>query len=656
MAHHAVVSAWRERERRLRALGWNVELFSARRWNEGGRTLDLRPEQDAFVHGVGTLGRHPIAFLYDPRPLWRALRAGPDLIDLHEEPYALATAEVLLLRALQRSEVPYVLYSAQNIEKRYPPPFRWFEAYALRHAAAAYVVNTEAGEILRRKGLAGPAALIPLGVDLDDFRPAGRSAPRTPPVVGYVGRLEAHKGVDTLLRAAAERPGWRLRVSGDGVERSALEALARELGLGERVEFQGFASGSELSARYRDLDVLVVPSLPTPSWLEQFGRVAVEAMASGVPVVASRTGALPDVVADAGVLVEPGDAGELARAVDRVLEPAEWSRLRDAGLARAQEYTWERVARSHGALYERGLEATGSGAARPPQVVVVAYGSPALLRGALDALGEGFGVTIVDNSSSPETRALAEERGARYIDPGSNLGFGAGVNEALRSLRARGLAEDDVLLLNPDARIAGREVARMQRLLHSDRRLGVVGATQVEPDTGAEVRVWWPAPTPLRAWVEAAGLGGLNRAHDFAIGSILLLRAETVADVGGFDERFFLYAEETDWQKRAKDAGWRIAVAEVDASHIGGATSSDSTRRDLLFYVSLERYQRKHFGALGWQIFRAAMVAGAAMRSVVLTGAPRTAAVARMRMFLQGPVARLRAAEARERRDAEATG
>src|SRR5699024_8858578 len=72
------------------------------------------------------------------------------------------------------------------------------------------------------------------------------------------------------------------------------------------------------------LDVLVVPSLPTPGWVEQFGRVAVEAMASGVPVIASRSGALPDVVSGAGLLVEPADAQALRQALAEAAQPQRW--------------------------------------------------------------------------------------------------------------------------------------------------------------------------------------------------------------------------------------------------------------------------------------------------------------------------------------------
>src|SRR6185312_8835456 len=104
-------------------------------------------------------------FLYDPRPLWRALGEPWDVIDIHEEPCSLAAAEILLLRALRRSRTPYILYSAQNIDKRYPPPFRWIERRALARAGGASVCNRAAALILQRKGLSRPAAEIPLGVD-----------------------------------------------------------------------------------------------------------------------------------------------------------------------------------------------------------------------------------------------------------------------------------------------------------------------------------------------------------------------------------------------------------------------------------------------------------------------------------------------------------
>ena len=310
---------------------------------------------DSFAVPVRTFGTHPNLFVFDPRPLWRLLGDGPwDLIDVHEEPFSVAVAEVLVLRRLRCRHTPFLVYSAQNIEKRYPPPFRWFERWSLRHAAGAQTCNAEAGQILRRKGLVGELVLLPLGVDVDRYRPVRRQPPAGRLRVGFVGRLNAHKGVDVLLDALALDGRLDADVYGAGPEAAALEARAAELGLGDRVTFHGFADESTLPRVFPTFDVLAVPSLQVPGWVEQFGRVVVEGQASGVPVVASATGALPEVVGDAGILVPPRDPGALCAAMVRLLEePGLWDHLSEAGLATVGRYSWESVAELQHALYER---------------------------------------------------------------------------------------------------------------------------------------------------------------------------------------------------------------------------------------------------------------------------------------------------------------
>ena len=350
-----MVTSWRQRERLLRRGGVDLTLVTAVRWEEGGSLVAFTPDGDDFAVPARTVGRHPNLFVFDPRPLWRQLGRGTwDLIDMHEEPFGLAVAEVLVLRWFRCRRTPYLVCSAQNIDKRYPPPFRWFERWSLRGAAGAYVCNTEAGEILRSKGLTGELELLPLGVDVERFRPADRRSPTGRLRVGFVGRLIPHKGVDVLLRAAALDDRIDVDVYGDGPEAGALRSLADELGITGTVRFHGHVDEAVLPGVFATFDVLAVPSVPVPGWLEQFGRVVVEGQASGVPAVASASGALPDVVGASGLLVPPGDPSALAAALARMLdEPSLWETLRRAGLDSVGRYSWSSVAELQGALYGR---------------------------------------------------------------------------------------------------------------------------------------------------------------------------------------------------------------------------------------------------------------------------------------------------------------
>ncbi|MFC3806687.1 glycosyltransferase [Terrabacter sp. MAHUQ-38] len=638
MSHSAVVDAWRERERALRRRGHRVDVVSAASWSEGGRVVALAARPGEDVVAARTIGSHPALFLYDPRPLWRALGRPVDVIDIHEEPYALATAEVLLLRWLRRQRAPYLLYSAQNIDKRHPVPFRWLERAVLRHARGVHVCNAAAGRIAERKGFPGRARTIDLGTDLTVFTPAAHDGtPRDLPVAGFAGRLDAAKGVDVLLRAVALQPDLGLRVAGDGPRRRELEALAASLGIADRVEFLGALPPESLPAFYRSVDVIAVPSLTTPSWVEQFGRVAVEAMACGTPVVVSDSGALPLVVGDAALVVREGDEVELAHALAEVVsDPDVAARLRSAGLERSAATSWERIAVEHEAMYAAAThrsQTAGAARDRPLEVVVVAYGQPELLAKALTPLRD-LSVTVIDNSSSPAVRATARAGGVRYVDPGRNGGFAAGVNAALRVVDPGA----DVLLVNPDAVVEPADVALLHSALRADPDLASVGPVQVDA-TGSPSRVEWPFPSPLATWVDAVGLGRLRRDR-YVIGSVLLLRREAIEHVGPFDdERFFLYAEETDWAYRASRLGWRHAVVpQARAEHVGAATSTDPTRREGHFHAAQEVYLRKHFGALGWQVSRAGQVVGSAVRSLVLPGERGRDARARVRLYLRGPL------------------
>ena len=267
-------------------------------------------------------------------------------------------------------------------------------------------------------------------------------------------------------------------------------------------------------------------------------------------------------------------------------------------------------------------------------IIIVAFGAPALLERCLSALGEAKTVNVIDNSSDDAVRSVAERHHAAYLDPGRNLGFSAGVNLGIDKRHRPGT---DVLLLNPDATIGQDGLSALHRCLHARGDRACVAPDQVDPATGRGTRVEWPFPSPSGAWIDAMGLGSLRR-PGFVIGSVLLLRAEAISEVGPFDERFFLYAEETDWQRRAVDRGWTVGLCpEVRATHVGAGTGGSALEREIHFHASNERYLRKHFGSRGWWAYRTGSLFGSSLRAILLSGERGRQANVRLGLYRHGP-------------------
>ena len=249
----------------------------------------------------------------------------------------------------------------------------------------------------------------------------------------------------------------------------------------------------------------------------------------------------------------------------------------------------------------------------PIRVIIVAYRSDDHLHNCLLTLGNGLDVLVVDNSASRITAEICQYFGANYMASQHNLGFAGAVNRGLAASPGH-----DVLLLNPDARIDLQSVLALQGFLRDPmRRRAAVGPALTTPE-GLVERASWPLPSPTQAWAEAVGLGGRFPGRRFVTGAVLLLRSEAIEEIGGFDERYFLYAEESDWQRRAQDAGWEVAVdVSISAEHVGGASSSDNDRRDFHFLTSNRSFARRWYGTVGAVVMRAAEAAAATRRAAV---------------------------------------
>ncbi|BAL98495.1 MULTISPECIES: glycosyltransferase [Caldilinea] len=356
-----VVGAYQRKAEEIAALGVELVVLTPPSWRDRRGAQALQP---VYTSGY-QLRSIPIRFngafhvhFYPTLPS-EIRRIAPDLLHMDEEPYNFATW--LALRAAQRQRIPALFFTWQNLLRRYPPPFSWFERNNYTAAVAAIAGSQEAADVLRRKGYAGKLAVIPqFGVDPAHFVPAQeRNVPAKRLHIGYAGGLLPEKGLDDLLHACARVRGeWRLTLAGEGSERMKLEKLAASLGIASRVLFAGRIASTEMPAFYRSLDVLVLPSRTLPNWKEQFGRVLIEAMACEVPVVGSSSGEIPQVIGDAGLIFPEGDHEALAERLQGLLEnPEVRLRLAQAGRRRVlARFTMQQVAQRTVAFYRAVLE------------------------------------------------------------------------------------------------------------------------------------------------------------------------------------------------------------------------------------------------------------------------------------------------------------
>jgi glycosyltransferase involved in cell wall biosynthesis len=327
-------------------------------WQDERGTLRLERQHttgyELVVEPMAFNGHFHLHFY--PRLGRQMRRVWPDLVHIDEEPYNLATAHALWLA--RRVGAKSLFFSWQNLERRYPLPFRLLERYVLGRVAYAIVGNQESAGVWRAKGYQGPLTVLPqFGVDPEIYGPGSRPAGRGF-VVGYVGRLVEEKGIDLLLEALAGLEGmWRAYVLGSGPAREALQTKSRRLGLADRVSFDAWIPSNQMPAYYQQLDALVLPSRTRPNWKEQFGRVLVEAMACGVPVIGSDSGEIPHVIGDAGLVFPEGQAGALQAHLARLLrEPDLRADLARRGRKRVlARYTQAQVAAQTYDVYQAVL-------------------------------------------------------------------------------------------------------------------------------------------------------------------------------------------------------------------------------------------------------------------------------------------------------------
>ena len=366
VSHSYCVELNRRLAQELAATGeWQVTAVGPERFHGdfGWHTFEAHGAEACTVAPIAVHFSRRVHLMLYGRRLAHLLREPWDLVHCWEEPYVAAAAQVAC--ATPR-EVPLVFATFQNIAKRYPPPFRWIERYTLARAAGLIAFGRTSFDVaVTRTPERMPLRVIAPGVDVARFRPDRDGRARLlreygwsdgAPVVGFLGRFVEEKGC-LLLAAALDRLEipWRALFVGAGPLEPNLRAWSARHG--ERVRLETAVAHADVPMYLSAMDLLCAPSQTTATWREQFGRMLIEAFACGVPVVASDSGEIPHVVADAGLVVGEQDVPAWTEAIARLMSsPALRAELARRGRQRAESFfAWPVVARQHVEFFEEIL-------------------------------------------------------------------------------------------------------------------------------------------------------------------------------------------------------------------------------------------------------------------------------------------------------------
>jgi glycosyltransferase involved in cell wall biosynthesis len=334
-----------------------IELWS------GGKKYLERDDTTKFTLETGKIafpGNLHFSFFYTQ--LAKTIREfQPHIIDMDNEPFNAGSYQVVRCRQRYSRNSKLILHASQHLFKRYPPPFNFIESYTLRHADAILVRNEMARSVLLRKAYSGRLELITHGVDTEAFFPGScnndtlKAAKKEKPVIGFVGSLVKHKGLDLLLHAVRNLT-CKVVLVGDGDQKDTLADLARALNVD--VSFMFALSHAEVADTMKCFDLFVLPSLTQSNWIEKFGRVLIEAMACGCTVIGSSCGEIPNVIGDAGLVFKEGDSNDLRLKIQNVIRDSQ--KRAELG-AKARErvlsnYSWPNIARSTLNVYQLLLE------------------------------------------------------------------------------------------------------------------------------------------------------------------------------------------------------------------------------------------------------------------------------------------------------------
>ena len=383
-SHTYIVDLNCEKLRELSRLEPDIKVIALvpKRWRPGGVQNKIieskfKDEGNFKIVPVGNFSENNQGLLtFKPEIVKLLKEFKPDIVQVEQGAKSLGYAQLITLNKLLRLKAKNVFFTWWNLPYKNKFPISLLETYNLKNTHGLIVGNKDGLDILREHGYQGKATVLPqLGVDEKLFIP--REQPQLASklgiqsdefVIGFVGRFVPEKGILTLIKSLAclKELSWKLLLLGRGVLQEQIETTATELGIKDRLIMVESVPHDEVPYYINLMDTLVLPSettyqfktLTAAGWKEQFGHVLIEAMASGVAVVGSDSGEIPNVIGDAGLVFPEGNTEALVNCLRELIEKPELVKeLSNKGYARAMEkYTNQAVAREQLAFYQELLE------------------------------------------------------------------------------------------------------------------------------------------------------------------------------------------------------------------------------------------------------------------------------------------------------------
>ncbi|BAZ11086.1 group 1 glycosyl transferase [Calothrix sp. NIES-4071] len=353
VSHTYVVGVNQGKLDSIATTGTEVGLLAPKRWKavQWDREIELEKPYSRIKYyptHVFFSGRAG-AFIYSPLAVLKAIiDFRPDIIQVEQEVFSLSGFEIALCARLLNK--PVVFFGWENMDRQLSPFRRWIRQFVMNTAKSIITGNCEGGKLVKKWGYTGPVEVMPqMGVDTKLFTPQPNKV-ESELSIGFVGRLSFHKGIDTLITAARllreQNYQFKIVLCGSGSDEPTFRQEAQKQNVDEFITWRGGVRHEEVPQEMKQFDVLVLPSRTIATWKEQFGHVLIEAMATGIPVIGSTCGEIPNVIGRSDLVFAEGNAQELAAILARLISDPAWrSEAAEYSLNRVnQNYSHEKIA------------------------------------------------------------------------------------------------------------------------------------------------------------------------------------------------------------------------------------------------------------------------------------------------------------------------